>query len=85
MPVGGFVAKYMGDGVLAYFGYPQAQENDPERALRREWNAKHADLLARLSGLGFHEQMSIVDGEVRLPLDSFATLLDTIESKGRTT
>jgi class 3 adenylate cyclase/tetratricopeptide (TPR) repeat protein len=31
---GGFVAKYMGDGVLVYFGYPQAHENDAERAVR---------------------------------------------------
>jgi class 3 adenylate cyclase len=30
----GFVAKYMGDGVLTYFGYPQAHEDDPERAVR---------------------------------------------------
>src|SRR6202022_4944447 len=31
---GGFVAKYMGDGVLIYFGYPQAHEDDAERAVQ---------------------------------------------------
>lgn len=30
----GFIAKYMGDGVLVYFGYPEAHEDDPERAVR---------------------------------------------------
>jgi class 3 adenylate cyclase/predicted ATPase len=30
----GFVAKYMGDGVLVYFGYPQSHEDDAERAVR---------------------------------------------------
>ena len=39
---GGFVAKFMGDGVLAYFGYPQAHEHDAERAVR-------AGLVARFS------------------------------------
>ena len=31
---GGFVAKYLGDGVLIYFGYPHAHEDDAERAVR---------------------------------------------------
>src|SRR5215831_4204662 len=31
---GGFAARYMGDGVLIYFGYPQAHEDDAERAIR---------------------------------------------------
>ncbi|HLU67618.1 MAG TPA: adenylate/guanylate cyclase domain-containing protein, partial [Kofleriaceae bacterium] len=30
----GHLAKYLGDGVLAYFGYPRAHEEDPERAVR---------------------------------------------------
>ncbi len=30
----GYVAKYMGDGILIYFGYPQAHEDDVERAVR---------------------------------------------------
>src|SRR5262249_41284837 len=31
---GGFVAQYAGDGVLVHFGWPQAHEHDPERAVR---------------------------------------------------
>ena len=31
---GGSVARYMGDGLLVYFGYPKADEHDPERAVR---------------------------------------------------
>src|SRR5580700_2093100 len=31
--LGGFVARYVGDGGLIYFGYPEAHENDPERAI----------------------------------------------------
>ena len=43
---GGFVAKYMGDGVLIYFGYPQAHEDDAERAVRAG-----LELVAAVSGL----------------------------------
>jgi class 3 adenylate cyclase len=42
----GFVAKYMGDGVLIYFGYPQAHEDDAERAVRAG-----LDLIAAVTGL----------------------------------
>src|ERR1700720_1184267 len=31
---GGYVAKYLGDGVMAFFGYPDAHDNDAERAAR---------------------------------------------------
>jgi len=49
---GGFVAKYMGDGVLVYFGYPQAHEDDAERAVR--------------SGLVLIESMKQLDADERL-------------------
>jgi class 3 adenylate cyclase len=42
----GFVAKYMGDGVLIYFGYPQAHEHDAERAVRAGLGV--VDAVARL-------------------------------------
>jgi class 3 adenylate cyclase len=32
--LGGHVAKYLGDGLMAYFGYPEAHENDAERSVR---------------------------------------------------
>jgi class 3 adenylate cyclase/predicted ATPase len=53
----GFVAKYMGDGVLVYFGWPQAHEDDAERAVRAglgvidavgRLEAKSVDLQARV-------------------------------------
>jgi class 3 adenylate cyclase/predicted ATPase len=49
---GGFVAKYMGDGVLVYFGYPQAHEDDAERAVRAG-----LDLLTSVSGLKTREAL----------------------------
>jgi class 3 adenylate cyclase/predicted ATPase len=42
----GFVAKYMGDGVLVYFGYPRAHEDDAERAVRAGLNV--VDVVGRL-------------------------------------
>ena len=46
----GFVARYMGDGVLSYFGYPQAHEDDAERAVR-----------AGLSAIGAVERLDLAE------------------------
>lgn len=50
---GGYVANYVGDGVLAYFGYPQSHEDDAARAIRAG-----LALVARVSGIdrGFEQQ-----------------------------
>jgi len=44
--IGGYVAKYLGDGVLVYFGYPEAHEDDAERAVRAG-----LELIAAISAL----------------------------------
>jgi class 3 adenylate cyclase/predicted ATPase len=44
--IGGHIARFMGDGILAYFGYPQAHEDDAERAVRAG-----LDLVAKISRL----------------------------------
>jgi class 3 adenylate cyclase/tetratricopeptide (TPR) repeat protein len=49
---GGYVAKYMGDGVLTYFGYPEAHEDDAERAVR--------------TGLALAERIGRLDTQVSL-------------------
>jgi class 3 adenylate cyclase/predicted ATPase len=54
---GGFVAKYMGDGVLVYFGYPQAHEDDAERAVRAG-----LALVAAVGGLKTHAPLQIRAG-----------------------
>jgi class 3 adenylate cyclase len=60
---GGFVAKYMGDGVLVYFGYPQAHEDDAERAVRAGLEAIQA--VGRLkSGAPMQTRVGIATGLV---------------------
>jgi class 3 adenylate cyclase len=48
----GFVAKYLGDGVLVYFGYPHAHEDDAERAVRAG-----LDLIVAVTGLKTHASL----------------------------
>jgi class 3 adenylate cyclase len=53
----GFVSRYMGDGVLVYFGYPQAHEDDAERAVRAGLGA--VDAVSRLDVKSVKLQMRI--------------------------
>jgi class 3 adenylate cyclase len=48
----GYVAKYLGDGILAYIGYPQAHEDDAERAVRAG-----LELIAAVAGLKTHSPL----------------------------
>ena len=62
---GGFVAKYMGGGVFAYFGYPQAHEHDAERAVRAGLAIiEAAPKLATLAGAPLHVRVGIATGIV---------------------
>ena len=60
----GFVAKYMGDGVLTYFGYPMAHEDDAERAVRAGLGV--IDAVARLdvNSVGLQARVGIATGLV---------------------
>ena len=65
----GFVAKYMGDGILVYFGYPRAHEDEPERAARAGLDivAAMADLNAavpRPPGVELTVRIGIATGPV---------------------
>jgi class 3 adenylate cyclase len=56
---GGHVAKYLGDGVMAYFGYPEAHDNDAERAARAS-----LAILDALSKLNHHSRHSTLTARV---------------------
>ena len=61
----GHVAKYLGDGVLAYFGYPQAHEDDAERAIRSSIEALAAvQRLTSGPGLPLDARVGIATGLV---------------------
>src|SRR5262249_37296337 len=52
--LGGHIARYMGDGILAYFGFPAAHEDDGERAVEAGF-----EILKAVSRLSFPEAMQI--------------------------
>ena len=54
----GYVARYVGDGVLAYFGYPKASEDDALRAVAAGWELARAVAALPLSNLGLAADIS---------------------------
>jgi class 3 adenylate cyclase len=84
---GGFVAKYMGDGVLVYFGYPQAHEDDAERAVRAG-----LELIAAVTGLKTHASLQtrvgiatgvVVVGELIGSGEAFSAICSNLRTLGR--
>jgi class 3 adenylate cyclase/predicted ATPase len=62
---GGHVARYMGDGVLAYFGWPQAHEDDVERAVRAGLNlTQEVGQLTTTDGVPLAARVGIATGLV---------------------
>ena len=66
MGLGGHVLKKLGDGLMALFGYPQAQENDAERAVRAALAIQHAlaEINAKNAGKGAPELLARIGLEV---------------------
>jgi class 3 adenylate cyclase/predicted ATPase len=61
----GFVARYLGDGILAYFGYPLAHEDDPERAVHAALAVVEAvGKLPALDGRPLEVRIGIATGKV---------------------
>jgi class 3 adenylate cyclase/tetratricopeptide (TPR) repeat protein len=65
---GGYVAKYLGDGVIAFFGYPEAHDNDAERAARA--GLEMLDAIAKLGNQGGRPKLA-----VRVGIDSGAVVV----------
>lgn len=62
---GGFVAKFMGDGIVAYFGYPRAHEDEAERAVRAALDITQAiGRLTTPAGVPLHVRIGIATGLV---------------------
>src|SRR3984957_17163126 len=60
----GFIARYVGDGVLIYFGWPEARETDAERAVRAGLAVAAAVSRTPVSGEPLHVRIGIATGLV---------------------
>src|SRR6266849_7458260 len=72
--LGGYVAQYLGDGVMAYFGWPEAHDNDAERAARA--GLAILDAIAKLSEQSGRQKLS-----ARVGIDSGAVVVGASAGK----
>jgi class 3 adenylate cyclase/tetratricopeptide (TPR) repeat protein len=72
---GGYVAQYLGDGVMAYFGWPEAHDNDAERGARA--GLAILDTIAKLNELSARAKLS-----ARVGIDSGAVVVGASAGKG---
>jgi class 3 adenylate cyclase/predicted ATPase len=70
---GGYIARFMGDGLLAYFGYPRAHEDDAERAARAG-----LDLVAKIGQLLLPSGAAL---QVRVGIATGLVVIDALSSK----
>ena len=70
----GYIARYMGDGLLVYFGYPQAHEDDPERAVRAG-----LEIVERVSALKFPDSIEL---QVRIGIATGLVVAGDIVGEG---
>ena len=62
---GGYVAQYLGDGILIYFGYPRAQDNDAERAVICALDIQKAIAdSGRIGGTAVRARIALHNGQV---------------------
>jgi class 3 adenylate cyclase/tetratricopeptide (TPR) repeat protein len=72
---GGQVAKYLGDGVMAFFGYPEAHDNDAERAARA--GLAMVDAISRLNQQSTPPSRPTLKLAVRVGIDSGVVVVGT--------
>ena len=72
---GGHVAQYLGDGVMAYFGWPEAHDNDAERAARA--GLAIVDAISKLNERTTNPKLS-----ARIGIDSGAVVVGTGRRRG---
>lgn len=88
----GYVAQYLGDGLLVYFGYPSAHDDDAQRAVRagleiiRQLNAVSVGgpKMALAARIGIHTGMAVVgnvSGHRRLPADDVVSATSNLAAR----